>query len=452
MRYIPATDEDLKDMLKTSGMESVEEIFQSVPDVLRQRAALNLREPLDELALARHMDNLSGMNINVDSMPSFLGAGVYNHFIPSAVNHIISRPEFYTAYTPYQPEISQGTLQSIFEFQTMICQLTGMDVANASMYDGAGALAEAVLMASRIKKKAKKIYLSEAVHPEYRSVVSTYTRDLDIEIIEIPFTGEGKTDQAWLLRNIKESPAAIVLQYPNFFGVIEDIDRFSETAAENKALLITATAEPVALGLIKPPGDLGADIAVGEGQPLGNAVNYGGPLLGLFAAKEKYLRNMPGRLVGETVDADGKRGYVLTLSTREQHIRREKATSNICSNQSLCALAVAVYLSLAGKKGFREIASINLSNSEYAKKKLSAVKGVSLKFQTPTFNEFVIKMTGDPELFNRQLLTKGVIGGLPLKRFYPELSDSMLFCVTEKQNKDDIDKLAELLSEYGKQS
>lgn len=450
MRYIPTTDEDLRDMLKTSGMESVEEIFKSIPDVLRKSSDVNIPAPLDELALTRHMKKLGGMNINVDSMPSFLGAGVYNHFIPSVVKHIISRSEFYTAYTPYQPEISQGTLQSIFEFQTMICQLTGMDVANASMYDGASALAEAVLMAARIKKKAKTIYLSKTVHPEYRTVVATYTRDLDIEIIEIPFTKEGKTDQDWLLQNIKEPPAAIVLQYPNFFGVIEDLEQFSKMADENKALLITATSEPIALGLIKPPGYFGVDIAVGEGQAFGNPINYGGPLLGLFATKEKYLRNMPGRLVGETVDLDGKRGYVLTLSTREQHIRREKATSNICSNQSLCALAAAVYLSLAGKKGFRKIASINFSNSEYAKKKLTDIKGVSLKFVSPTFNEFVIKITGDPELLNRQLLINGIIGGLPLKRFYSDLSDSMLFCVTEKNSKEEIDKLAELLVKYEK--
>jgi len=450
LRYIPATDEDLKEMLKASGMESVEEIFKSIPDFLRAQAALNIPEPLDELALTRHMNDLSSRNINVDSIPSFLGAGAYNHFIPAALNHIISRSEFYTAYTPYQPEISQGTLQSIFEFQTMICHLTGMDVANASMYDGASALAEAVLMALRIKKKAKKVYLSKAVHPEYRSVVATYTRDLEIEIVEIPFTEDGRTDHDWLSKNIEGSPAAVVLQYPNFFGVIEDLGQFSELAAEKDALLVTATAEPVALGLIRPPGDFGVDIAVGEGQPLGNPVNFGGPLLGLFATREKYVRNMPGRLVGETVDLDGKRGYVLTLSTREQHIRREKATSNICSNQSLCALAAAVYLSLAGRKGFREIASINFSLSEYAKKSLIRIKGFSLQFDSPTFNEFVIKMGRDSEAVNGHLLRNRIVGGLPLKRFYPELSDSMLFCVTEKTRKEDIDRLAELLGKYEK--
>jgi glycine dehydrogenase subunit 1 len=379
-------------------------------------------------------------------MPSFLGAGTYNHFIPSVVDHMISRSEFYTAYTPYQPEISQGTLQAIFEFQTHVCQLTGLDVANASMYDGASALAEAVLMAARIRKKARKVFVSRAMHPEYRAVARTYTNDLDIEIVDIPFDDAGKTDLEWLKNNIGDDTAAVALQYPNFFGVIEDMAAFSAVIKEKAALFITATTETVALGLLRPPGDFGVDIAVAEGQSLGNAVNFGGPHLGLFAVREAHLRNMPGRIVGETLDQDGQRGYVLTLSTREQHIRREKATSNICSNQSLCALAFTIHLSLLGRKGFRELASTNLSLAEYAKKQLVGAKGLSLAFDSPTFNEFVIKSEGvSAKDLNARLLDAGIIGGLALGSFYPELDNAMLLCITEMSTKGDIDRLVEVL-------
>lgn len=446
MRYIPATDADLKAMMDASGIASEDALFSTIPEGIRSKASMKLPEPMDELRLRRHMKALSERNAHAGSITSFLGAGTYNHFVPSVVDHMISRSEFYTAYTPYQPEISQGTLQAIFEFQTLVCQLTGLDVANASMYDGASALAEAVLMAARIKKKAKKVFISRAMHPEYRAVARTYTNDLDIEIVEIPFDDKGKTDLAWLKNQIGEDTAAVALQYPNFFGVVEDMEAFSAVIKEKDALFITATTEPVALGLLRPPGDFGVDIAVAEGQSLGNAVNFGGPHVGLFSVRQSHLRNMPGRLVGETVDQDGQRGYVLTLSTREQHIRREKATSNICSNQSLCALAFTIHLSLLGRKGFMELASTNLSLAEYTKKQLSGIKGISLAFESPTFNEFVIKSEDlSADALNAKLLAAGIIGGLALGRFYSELENAMLLCTTEMCTKEDIDRLAEVL-------
>lgn len=433
-------------MMDASGIASDDELFSTIPADIRAKAALNLDGPMDELRLRRHMKSLSERNAGAGLMPSFLGAGTYNHFIPSVVDHMVSRSEFYTAYTPYQPEISQGTLQAIFEFQTLVCQLTGLDVANASMYDGASALAEALLMAARIKRKCHKVFVSKAMHPEYRTVASTYTNDLDIEIVEIPFDKSGRTDLEWLKNQIDDDTAAVALQYPNFFGVVEDMEAFSAVIKEKDAIFISATTEPVALGLLRPPGDYGVDIAVAEGQSLGNAINFGGPHVGLFSVRQSHLRNMPGRLVGETVDQDGQRGYVLTLSTREQHIRREKATSNICSNQSLCALAFTIHLSLLGRKGFRELASTNLSLAEYAKKQLTAVKGLSLAFESPTFNEFVIKSDSlSADELNAKLLDAGIIGGLALGGFYPELDDAMLLCMTEMTTKEDIDRLAEVL-------
>lgn len=428
-----------------AGTGTLDEILAQVPSEIREKAALNLPPAMDELSLIRHMKGLSAKNAEGDSTPTFLGAGAYNHFIPAAVDQIISRSEFFTAYTPYQPEISQGTLQAIFEFQTYVCMLTGMDVANASMYDGASALAEAVLMARRIKKKAKKIFISKAIHPEYRETVKTYTNDLDIEIVEIPFNEEGKTELKWLESKMDDDTAAVAIQYPNFFGVIEDMSAISKLVSHKGALFISTTTEVVALGILKPPSEFGVDIALCEGQSLGNPMSFGGPHVGLFATKSEHIRNMPGRLVGETVDLDGKRGYVLTLSTREQHIRREKATSNICSNQSLCALSFAVHLSLLGQRGFRELALSNLTLAVYARKKISAIDGFSMQFSSPTFNEFVIKTDKNVDEINKKLLDSGIIGGLSLEKFYPELDGSMLFCLTEKMRKEDIDKLAEAL-------
>lgn len=342
MRYIPNTDDDCREMLREIGVRDVSELFIDIPEEIRCKENLNLPVALSEPELKDHLKFLSEKNAG-DQYISFLGAGSYNHHIPSVVNHLISRSEFYTAYTPYQPEISQGTLQGIYEYQTLICQLTDMEITNASMYDGASALAEAVLMANRVNNR-KEILVSQAVHPEYREVLNTYTQSLDLEIREIPFTKNLLTDLNEFKMLVSSNSCSVIIQYPNFFGSIEYIKDISEIAKEKEALMIVVVVEPISLGILRPPGDFDCDIVVGEGQLFGNLMSYGGPSLGIFATKEKYVRSIPGRIVGETTDKDGQRGYVLTMVTREQHIRREKATSNICTNQSLCALAASIYL------------------------------------------------------------------------------------------------------------
>jgi glycine dehydrogenase subunit 1 len=447
MRYIPNTDKERKEMLESIGVKSVEELFSSIPENIKLKIPLNLPPAISESEVVRHMKDISKRNTDGDSCISFLGAGAYNHFIPSVVNHIISRSEFYTAYTPYQPEISQGTLQAIYEFQTLVCQLTGMEVANASMYDGASALAEAVLMANRINDR-KEVFLSKAIHPEYRQVVNTYCRYLGIVIKEIPFTEKGTTDIEWLSKNISENTSAVAIQNPNFFGCVEDMADIEKLTHANDSIFIACVSESVSLGILKSPGEFGADIVTGEGQALGNPVSFGGPYLGLFATREKYIRNMPGRLVGRTVDANGKTGYILTLSTREQHIRREKATSNICSNQALCALSATVYMSLMGKEGFRKLSVLNLQKANYAKELISGLKGYKIKFNSSVFNEFVIGTPTNPDEINKNLLKEGIMGGLNLEKFYPELKNCMLICVTENHRKEDVDKLWKLLKQY----
>jgi len=466
MRYIPNTDKENKEILDSIGVKSVEGLFSSIPDSLRLKNPLsNIPHAMSEPEVLRHMKGMSKKNADLDSHISFLGAGAYNHFIPSVVHHIISRSEFYTAYTPYQPEISQGTLQAIYEFQTLICQLTGMEVANASMYDGASALAEAVLMAHRINGR-KEVFLSRGIHPEYRQVVHTYCRYLGITLKEIPFSEKGIIDLEWLSKNISENTSAVAVQNPNFFGCVEDMADIEKLTHASDAIFIYCISEPISLGILKSPGDFGADIVVGEGQGLGNPVSFGGPYLGLFATREKYIRSMPGRLVGRTVDANGKTGYVLTLSTREQHIRREKATSNICSNQALCALSATVYMALMGKEGFKKLSILNLQKTNYAKELLSNIKGYKLKFKNPspppasphvggrnkvggyTFNEFVIETPVSPDEINKNLLKEGIMGGLNLEKFYPELKNCMLICVTENHRKEDIDRLWKLLKQY----
>lgn len=448
MRYLPATDKDRMEMLDSIGVKSVEELFTNIPETLRQKASLlNLPPSMSESDVLRHTMGMGKRNADLDSYISFLGAGAYSHYIPSVVDHIISRSEFYTAYTPYQPEISQGTLQAIYEFQTLVCQLTGMEAANASMYDGASALAEAVLMAHRINGR-RDVFISRSIHPEYRQAVNTYCRYLDINLKEIPFTEKGVTDLEGLSKNISEDTSAVVVQNPNFFGCIEDSKAIGELAHAKDSLFIACVNEPVSLGILKPPGDFGADIAAGEGQGLGNPLSFGGPYLGLFATRERYIRGMPGRLVGRTVDANGKTGYVLTLSTREQHIRREKATSNICSNQSLCALSAAVYMSLLGKEGFKKLAILNLQKANYAKDILSKIEGYKLKFHNPVFNEFVLETPVNPDDINRELIKEGIIGGLPLQRFYPEMRNCVLICITENHRKEDIDRLWTHLKQY----
>jgi len=445
MRYIPHTEDDVRQMLDAIGVGSVEDLFSEIPPAVRLDRPLNLPKPLAEGELLREMERLASRNATSSRYASFLGGGAYNHFIPAVVDHLISRSEFYTAYTPYQPEISQGTLQAIFEYQSLICQLTGMDAANASMYDGASACAEGVLMAARATRR-RKVLLSGALHPEFRTTVETYCRYLGMELAEIPFDGAGRTDIAELERLLDKETAAVVSGYPNFFGVIEDLGAMAAAAHGFGAYLVAAVQEPIALGLLKSPGELGADIVVGEGQSFGIPLSFGGPYLGFFAARQKGLRSMPGRLVGETLDRDGRRGFVLTLATREQHIRREKATSNICSNEGLCALMAAIYLCLMGKQGIREVAVQNLSKAEYAKERISALPGFSLPFVAPTFNEFVVEAQEGAAAVLDRLEKRGILGGIVLSRLFGGMSDRFLVCVTEQNTREEIDALAAALA------
>jgi glycine dehydrogenase subunit 1 len=442
MRYLPLAESDLAEMLQVAGFRRLEDLAGVLPDALRLKEDLDLPPPLSEMELVEKVRSLSKAGKTGKWLISFLGAGAYDHFIPAVVDHVLRRSEFYTAYTPYQPEVSQGTLQAVFEFQTLICQLTGMDVANASVYDGASAVAEAVLMGQRIKGK-KKVLLARSVHPEYRAVTQTYTHPLGLERVSLPFAKEGSLDLESLEKSLDPEVSSVVVQQPNFFGCLEDVERIGQLAHARDALLIVAVSEPLSLALLQPPGSLGADIVVGEGQSFGNPVSFGGPYIGFFACKENFLRSMPGRLVGETVDGEGRRGFLLAVATREQHIRREKATSNICTNQALCALAVLVYLTILGKEGLRELAEINLSKCEYAKRRLA--ESFSLRFSAPTFNEFVLRLKGDPDQTLKKLSAQGMIGGLALKRFYPEMKDEILICLTEKHSREDIDRLVQAL-------
>jgi len=443
MPYVPHTDADRKAMLAEIGVSSIEELFADVPEEVRF-PELKLPKPLSEPEILKELRAMSERNADLDHYACFLGAGAYNHFVPSVVNHVIGRSEFYTAYTPYQPELSQGTLQTIFEYQTMICALTGMEVANASHYDGATALAEAALVAVRISRgKRKKVIISPAVHPEYRQTLRTYTRGTDILVA-------GDEDLTRELDDLKamldEDTACLIVQNPNFFGQLEEVDGLADAVHEAGALLIVAV-DPISLGLFRPPGEYGADIVVGEGQSLGNAISFGGPYLGIFACLDKYKRRMPGRLVGETVDVEGKRGYVLTLTPREQHIRREKATSNICTNEALCALAAGAYLAAMGKTGLCKVAELCYHKAHYAAQRIAAIPGFELRDDKPFFKEFVVRCPKPPADINRQLLQRKIIGGYELGKAYPHLADCMLFCVTEMNTREEIDRLVEALQE-----
>jgi glycine dehydrogenase subunit 1 len=446
MRYIPITDLELKEMLAEIGIERVDELFNAIPQEIRLKEPLSLPLPISEWELTKHLQELGSKACEIGSYSSFLGAGIYRHFIPSIVQYLTSRSEFYTTYTPYQPEISQGTLQAIYEFQTLICQLTSMEIANASLYDGASALAEAVLMAHRINHR-KVIIISRAVHPEYRAVLKTYVRPLGIEIKEIGYNEAGITEKAEVLDQLSPNCSALILQNPNFFGCLEALEGYADLAHNTGAISIVVIAEPLSLGILKPPGFYGVDIVVGEGQSFGLPPSFGGPLLGFLATRERYLRNIPGRLVGETVDKNGRRGYVLTLATREQHIRRHRATSNICTNQSLCALAATIYLSTMGKSGLRELAILNAQKTYYAKKTLGQQSGYQVRFNSPSFNEFVLNVPMPPQRIIKELLKKKIIAGLDLAKYYPELGNAMLWCCTEINTKEEIDYLAQVLSE-----
>ena len=444
MRYIPLTEEDRVEILDTAGVGSIDELFAAIPENVRQQSGLNLPPPMAEQTLMRHMKNLAMQNMPASGTPSFLGAGAYDHFIPSAVDQLAGRSEFYTSYTPYQPEVSQGTLQAIYEFQSYVCALFGMDAANASMYDGASALAEALLMACRISKKSE-IVISNLVHPRWRQVVKSYTKNRGIKIVEIEDHHEGTASVDSIRKAITQDCAGYVLQSPNFFGNVENLEEIGKVCAQKKVLFIVGVAEPISLGLLKPPGELGADIIAGEGQPLGLPLSYGGPYLGLFATRQKYLRQMPGRLSGKTKDADGKDGFVLTLAAREQHIRRDRATSNICSNQALCALTSAIFMTLLGKQGFSELARQNFSAAYALKQKLQSTGKATSVYDKSFFNEFVVELKEPAADLNRRLAENGIVGGLALSRFYTGMDNRMLFAATEKTTQSDIDKLLENL-------
>ncbi|MBO8125616.1 MAG: aminomethyl-transferring glycine dehydrogenase subunit GcvPA [Firmicutes bacterium] len=442
MHYIPNTEQERQEMLKAIGAGSIDELFSDIPEEIRLQKELDLPTPRSEPVVFKELKALAKKNLNASEAAVFLGAGTYDHYIPSVVRHILGRSEFYTAYTPYQAEISQGTLQAIYEYQTMICNLTGLDVTNASLYDGATALVEAALMAVGITRR-EKVVVPASLNPEYRRVLETYWDLLDLECVLADLAEEGSCIST--LRDlVDDKTAAVVVQYPNFFGQIEDPRELVQKAHAQGALFIVV-ANPIALGLLKPPGELGADIACGEGQALGNPMAFGGPHLGYLAAKEKYVRRMPGRIVGATVDSEGHQGYVLTLQAREQHIRRQKATSNICSNQALNALAATVYLSVMGPEGLRQVAESSLAKAHYLYRQLLTVEGISPGLPGPFFHEFTVRVQGDPEEIFQRLAEYGLIGGLPLGRFYPQLSDLMLFCVTEQRTKEEMDYLVQVL-------
>ena len=437
MRYLPKSASERLEMLQAIGARSSEDLFVSIPAAYQLKRPLKLPGPLSEMEIidyfrARAAENSRGY-------ASFLGAGVYNHVRSVVTDTILQRGEFLTSYTPYQPEISQGTLQAIFEFQTLMCQLTGQEVANASMWDGSTALTEAVLMAERLTGR-NRVVVARSVHPEYRQVLATYGHNVGLQVDEAAFTPSGQIDAAALRASVNQTTAAVVVQSPNFFGVLEQLPELAEIAHARDALLVVAVTEGVSLGIVRPPAE--ADIVAMEGQSFGLAPSYGGPFVGVITTRERFVRQMPGRLAGQTTDHNGRRGFVLTLATREQHIRREKATSNICTNQALCALAAAVHLCLLGKEGLRELAQQNLAKARFAAAELKKIPGVRHAFSGPTFNEFVIELPRSVKMVNAELLKDKIIGPLPLGNFYPDLTKHGLVCVTETTTRAEIEHLA----------
>ena len=445
MSYISLGEDDKKEMLARIGVSSPDDLFCCIPEGIRMKRELRLPQPLSEPELLGHYGAVGRKNRESHCL-SFLGAGAYRHHIPAVVDYLSSRGEFISPYTPYQPEVSQGTLQVIFEYQTLVCQLTGMEVANASLYDGASAAAEAVLMAERIKGRPK-ILVANSLHPQYREVIRTYVKNLSIRIEEIAPDAQGQIDLEALGRAVDDQTSAVVCQSPNFLGVVENLDRAAEISHRRQALFVVLVAEAASLGILKAPGACGADIVAGEAQSLGIPLSFGGPYLGFMACRQDFIRQFPGRIAGETKDADGKRGFVLTLSTREQHIRREKATSNICTNQAWCALRATIFLESLGREGMRELAYQNIQKANYALDRLCSIKGIRRKFGGPVFNEFVLEFEGGYKKIESHLLRNGVVGGLALGPDYPGLEACALFCVTEVHGKDDIDRLARLVAE-----
>jgi glycine dehydrogenase subunit 1 len=445
LRYIPNSPEERREMLRSVGLASPEELFSTIPSDILLKEPPRTPEALSEIELLARFESLGAQNAAAHR-PSFLGAGAYSHYSPTIVDALIQRSEFFTAYTPYQPEVSQGTLQAIFEFQTLVCQLTGMEVANASMYDGSTALAEAVLMAERVTRR-RKVIVSPALHPEYLHVAETYVAHAGIELQRGSFderAGLSSFDAGM----IDSETAALVVQSPNFFGCVEEVEQLAEQAHKAGALLVVCVTEAISLGLLKSPGACGADIVVAEGQSFGVPLSFGGPYVGLFATREKYARQIPGRLVGIAYDKEGRRGFVLTLATREQHIRREKATSNICTNEGLIALAATIYLETMGRRGLQEVAAQCAQKSAYAARRITELEGFSLPYSAPRFNEFVVRAPANAAgLLERVASGHNITGGLALSRYYPERPNDFLVCVTETNRRSEIDALVAGLKE-----
>ena len=441
-RYLPLSEAERAEMLRAAGFERPEDLFASIPAGLRLKQPLEVPGPLAEQDLLADLQGRSAENRVPDVRAQFLGGGAYRHYQPSIVDHLISRTEFYSSYTPYQPEITQGTLQAVFEYQTLVCQLTGLDLSNASMYEGASSLAEAILMADRVSPK-KRAVLSDRLHPEYLQTVRTYLAHIGIEVSTFGHRADGTADHVAAKQALGAGASALVVQHPNFFGCVEEIEALAAAAKSAEAQLVVVVNEPVSLGLLKPPGAQGADIVVGELQGMGVPLSFGGPYLGFLAARTAFMRHMPGRLVGEAKDVDGRRGYVLTLSTREQHIRREKATSNICTNEGLCALTASIFMATLGKRGMMDLARHNHAKAAYARTRLEAVKGLSFPEPAPFFNEFVVRLKGSAAEAVGKLAAKGILAGIPLSRYFKDRERDLLVCVTEMNPKSEIDRLAD---------
>lgn len=442
MPFIPNTEADRKAMLERIGVQNFEELISNIPEELKFKNDFDLPEPLSELEVIREVHHKTRCNQSTSDAISFLGGGAYDHFIPAAIGHILSRSEFYTAYTPYQPEVSQGTLQVIYEYQSMIAELMNMEVANASLYDGGSAIAEAALMANA-ETGRNKILVSQTVHPHYRQIIRTYCHGQEIEI-ETAAIENGVTSVSDLVSKLDDKVAAVIIQHPNFFGNLEDVFEISELTHEKGALFITSN-DPISLGILEPPGSYGVDISTGEGQCLGNSLNFGGPYLGIMASKFDLIRRIPGRIAGATVDKQGRRGFVLTFQTREQHIRREKATSNICTNQALNALAATVYLALMGKQGIQDVAMLCLQNSHYLADQLQNIDGFEMAFSSPFFKEFVIKTPKPPAEIIEKLMVQQIYAGVDLSQFDLGLENGLLVAVTEKRTKQEMDGFVQAL-------
>lgn len=446
MRFIPNSSEDIREMLKTIGKDSISELFESIPADLQLDAPLELPPPMSEIELRRWFRRVADRNLSGDKAVSFLGAGVYHHYQPACVDQLLLRGEFLTAYTPYQPEISQGTLQTIFEYQTHQSLLTGLEVANASLYDGSTAFVEAVLMASRVRRNTSKVIVSRGVHPEYVETLRTYVQNLEIEIVMADLDDEGRTSLESIAAHLDEAVFAVAVQSPNFFGMVEDYDAVRQATEQQEGLIrIAVIAEASSLGILSPPGAHGFQIACGEGQAWGIAPQFGGPFVGFLVAADELKRHMPGRLVGETVDVDGRRAWVLTLASREQHIRRGKATSNICTNQALIALAANIYLSLMGKDGLREVAMQCLGKAAYLRRRLERIEGVEMPYPAPIYNEIFVRTAKNADSLMEGMEKRDILGGVPLGRYFDEEKNGFLVAVTELHTRADLDRYADEL-------